>query len=96
MSYISRPSHAALKQALDAWAWPGGYPVYAVMVDGEALCPRCARENIRLILADTRGKTRDGWHFAGATINWEDSDLYCDHCGNPIEAAYTPDTALVD
>ena len=96
MSYISRHLHQSLKSALDAYAWPGGYPVYAVMADGEALCPRCARENIRLILADTRGETRFGWHFATSGINWEDSDLYCAHCGNPIEAAYAPDTALVD
>ena len=90
MPYISRPAHAALKQTLETCVWPGGYPIYAVMADGDVLCPRCARENIRLILAATRGKTRGGWHFDGATINCEDSDLYCDHCGNPIEAAYTP------
>jgi hypothetical protein len=64
------------------------------MDDGEALCPPCVRENIRLILTATRGKTRDGWHFVGATINWEDFDLHCALCGSPIEAAYTPDTAL--
>ncbi len=87
MPYISRQLHQSLKSALDAYAWPGGYPVYAVMADGEALCPHCARENIR---------TRCGWHFATFDVKWEGSDLYCDHCGNPIEAAYTPDTALVD
>ena len=95
MPYISRPSHAALKQALDAYAWPGGYPVYAVMADGEALCPRCVRESVRLILAATHTlepASWDDWRLAGAQVNWEDSDLYCAHCGNPIEAAYTPDT----
>ena len=31
---------------LPAYAWPGGYPIYYVLADGETLCPACAnREN---------------------------------------------------
>ena len=92
MPYIPRHLHVALKSALDAYAWPGGYPVYAVLDDGESLCPSCARENVRLILSATHDRDiHSGWYFVGAHINWEDSDLYCAHCYKPLEPAYPPD-----
>ena len=92
MPYIPRNLHVALKSALDAYAWPGGYPVYAVMDDGESLCPSCVRENVRLILSATHDRDiHSGWYFVGAQVNWEDDSLYCAHCGKPLEPAYPPD-----
>ena len=92
MPYIPRHLHHDLKSALDAYAWPGGYPVYAVMDDGESLCPSCARENVRLILSATHDRDiHSGWYFVGAQVNWEDDSLYCAHCGKPLEPAYPPD-----
>ena len=92
MPYIPRHLHHDLKSALDAYAWPGGYPVYAVMDDGESLCPSCARENVRLILSATHDRDiHSGWYFSGAQVNWEDDSLYCAHCGKPLEPAYPPD-----
>ena len=74
--------------AREPYAWPGGYPRFAVMTDGEALCVACVRGNYRQVYRDTRDNSRSGWAFAGSQINWEDHDLICAHCNKPIESAY--------
>jgi hypothetical protein len=77
------------------YAWPGGYPRYAVLEDGAALCVKCCTDEYKLILGHTRTpSTRSGWEYAGADINWEDPELHCDHCGNRIESAYAEDEAV--
>ncbi len=76
------------------YAWPGGYPMYFVLSDGEALSfksAKLARRHILEALADYRTNRREhsGWRPIGLAINWEDSDLHCVHTGEAIEAAYT-------
>lgn len=45
-----------LKQALrNKYAWPGGYPLYLITQDGEALSIDAARDNWREICAAQRG-----------------------------------------
>lgn len=79
-----------IKQAIrDKYAWPGGYPLFLVMNDGGALCMDCARAEFRQIAHDTVKGWSTGWDAAAADINWEDSELTCDHCGNHIESAYS-------
>lgn len=73
------------------WAWPGGYPVYFVMSDGEALSFKAARENRRLILEAIRDRDFTGWRVIGADINWEDTSLYCADSGERIPSAYGED-----
>jgi len=70
------------------YAWPGGYPMHAVMYDGEALCHKCCVENADLIRSHTTDNDRDDWTCIGVDINWEDPDLYCAHCNERIESAY--------
>ena len=70
------------------YAWPGGYPMIAVMRDGGVLCHACAKENAKLIIAATRDRDRSGWEVAGVDVNWADAELRCDHCGDLIESAY--------
>lgn len=72
----------------EPYAWPGGYPLYIVMSDGAALCTDCAKKELGLIAAATSQGYQDGWKAEGVDINWEDTELYCDHCGNHIESAY--------
>ena len=80
---------AAKTVARDVYAWPGGYPLYLVTTDGGCLCPACVKSQWRsLVGAALSHDTRSGWHPEGADINWEDAALYCDHCGEQIEAAY--------
>jgi len=69
------------------FAWPGGYPVYTVMSDGEMLCCKCAKNNFKAIVAATKAGLRDGWKAEGAQILWEGEE-YCAHCGSILESAY--------
>jgi hypothetical protein len=68
-------------------AWPGGYPVYAVLSDGEMVCHECAKKEYKNILDSTRNGSRDGWQCIGADILWE-GVAYCGHCSKELESAY--------
>jgi hypothetical protein len=74
--------------ARNPYAWPGGYPRFAITDDGGALCPKCCRAEFGLIARSLPG---DGWHVVAHDINYEDNSLYCDHCNNQIESAYGDD-----
>lgn len=70
------------------YAWPGGYPMYFVANDGEALSFEAVKENYRNILYATKYKQNNGWRIVGVDINWEDENLYCGHNGQKIASAY--------
>jgi len=74
---------------LAGYAWPGGYPLYYVTLDGGTLCPDCAAE------ADLEGLAGDSdspeWYITNVVVNWEDQQLYCDDCCERIESAYCTD-----
>lgn len=72
----------------EKYAWPGGYPLFIVLADGAALCTDCTEKELGLIAAATSQDFRDGWKASGVDVNWEDPDLYCDHCSKRIKAAY--------
>jgi hypothetical protein len=74
------------------YAWPGGYPLFFVMADGESLSFQAARENRRSILDALAHRTRD-WLPVAFVTNWEDPDLTCVHTGERIESAYAEDDA---
>jgi len=67
--------------------WPGGYPVYILMADGELMCPTCARTNYKLIVNDTARYRSGSWQAAGAMILWEGVETCC-HCGKTLDSAY--------
>ena len=56
----------------------GGYPIFYLDKNNEALCPECA-------------SVPDEEKIGGALVNWEDESLYCDECGGSIECAYPGD-----
>ena len=73
------------------YAWPGGYPVYFLLSDGEAISFKAAREKStrREMLAALRdNNTRCGWMPIALEINWEDENLYCVQTSERIESAY--------
>ena len=76
------------KAITDRYAWPGGYPMYLVMSDSMPICMDCAAKNEELILRATNDGYEDGWIVSYVEVNWEDSDLCCEHCGEKIESAY--------
>jgi hypothetical protein len=77
----------AMRDALVAtpFAFPGGYPLYAVTDDGQPLCHRCAKGEHSCI-GFTTGS--DGWCIVDLQANFEDPDLNCANCGAIIESAY--------
>ena len=73
------------------YAWPGGYPRYTVLADGELLCATCARENYKLIAHSTAKMYNDGWTAVGSMVLYEhegDMPTICVHCGKELAAAY--------
>ena len=79
----------SIKQAIrDKYAWPGGYPLYLLTSDGAALCVDCGKKEYRNIVRAIHHNVYNGWKVTAADVNWEDTELYCDHCSQPIESAY--------
>jgi hypothetical protein len=75
------------RDPLPAFAWPGGYPMFYLFRDGGVCCAGCANENIAQIDAEGRN-SHGGWALTAADVNYEDTDLHCDHCGESIPSAY--------
>lgn len=70
------------------YAWPGGYPVFFITRDNAVLSFETAQDNQTAIRQCIRNQGRYGWTICGIDINWECLDLYCEHSGERIEAAY--------
>ena len=88
--YRTIKTAAEFKATLRAgpFAWPGGYPLYFVMSDGESMSFESARENMREIISAIAARDNSGWRPIGVEINYEDSEMVCCHSGRPIESAY--------
>ncbi len=85
-----------IKDAIRAkYAWPGGYPLYLVTSDGAALCCDCGRKEWKQIAYAIMHGLNDGWRVVAPDVNWEDPELYCDHCSQRIESAYAPEGAAI-
>ena len=85
MTIQSKSLRLADQLSASPYAWPGGYPLFAITNDGAALCKHCAKSE-RSSIGTTTGT--DGWTVEALDVNWEDPDLFCDHCGTRIESAY--------
>jgi hypothetical protein len=70
---------------LMAYAFPGGYPIYYLAADNGVLCPKCANEYTPERDNDEQLKP------VAFGINYEDAQLYCEHCNKRIESAYAED-----
>ena len=81
---------AQLRATLRAgpYAWPGGYPLFFITSDGAALSFAAVRSELRQVLESISTGASDGFRVVACAINYEDSDLTCDHTGEQIPAAY--------
>jgi hypothetical protein len=92
--YQTRPRHlrtaADVKAALRAgpYAWPGGYPLFFVAADGEALSFNAVRDNLREVLPAMSQPWDRSWRVVNVDINYEDPELCCAHTGERIPSAY--------
>lgn len=68
------------------------YPTYHVMADCGTVCQDCLEADAALVEEATANPGTDSqWQYADTDVNWEDPDLYCDHCGHRIPSAYADD-----
>lgn len=74
-----------------AYAWPGGYPMYFIASDGEALSFEAVQAEYFQCAYSMRHRINDGWRIVGCDINWEDAELTCAHTGKRIPSAYAED-----
>jgi hypothetical protein len=70
------------------WAWPGGYPMALMMLDGECIDAKTAKDHYRLIRDNMRDRTSSDWVPVATFINWEDENLFCAHSNRQIQSAY--------
>lgn len=83
--------HAVKAAIRQPYVWPGGYPLYVVMADGESLSIAAAKSHWRAICRACIFKSanyRDDWEVHGVETNWEDGALYCADTNERIESAY--------
>lgn len=87
--YLSQTSHEAVREALQGFSFPGGYPIFARMQDGEAVCLDC----LKLIVRATHDYEANppGFDTQWAEVNEESTHLYCSNCSQPIPSAYGED-----
>lgn len=85
---INTPADFGKSLKSGPYAWPGGYPLFYVTGDGAALCFGCAKKEGHRIIDSIRNHCNDGWKVEAIDVNWEDPELYCDHCNQAIESAY--------
>ncbi len=79
---------ADLKATLRAgpYAWPGGYPLYFILADGESASFNTVKAEFRHICASYL-EGDSAWQVIGCDVNYE-SVMRCAISGNLIEAAY--------
>jgi hypothetical protein len=81
-----------LKATLRAggFAWPGGYPLYFITSDGDALSFEALKDKntLRAVLSSVRYGRNDGWRIVACEVNWEDNELECVDTMKRIPSAY--------
>lgn len=85
---IETPAQLRATLRAGAYAWPGGYPLFLLLSDGECLCFKCARREYRQVSRAIREHSRDGWRVVGCDINYNDLHMFCARCGEHMESAY--------
>ena len=71
--------------SLQAYAWPGGYPIYYMTIDA-VLCPDCANGGNGSDASETNEDPQ--WRLVGYAVHYEGAPLQCEHCNAQIESAY--------
>lgn len=68
----------------------GGYPLYFLASDCEALSFKAVRQELRNVMSALAQPAFvfNNWCVIGVEINYEDNDLFCTHTGIQIKSAY--------
>jgi len=68
------------------YAWPGGYPLYLVDIEGDCYHIDCVRGMYRSVVNDT--KHGSGFVMTNVEVNWENTAMWCYECHEIIDSAY--------
>lgn len=85
---IDTPSQLKATLRAGPVAWPGCYPLRFICDDGESLCFKCCRSELRQIIPAIVSQSRDSWRVIACDINYDDNDLICSNCNEQIKSAY--------
>lgn len=90
---ITRCDQFNLALSNGSHVFPGGYPLYFVMADGESLAFDVAglpdvAPLIRDAIIAGPNTGNDDWRVVAVSVNYEDNYLTCVHTGQGIECAY--------
>lgn len=69
-----------------SFTFPGSYPMFYITKDNGVLCPKCCNDNREQCLDFENND--GGFSVVMADVNYENRNLFCDHCSKKIEAAY--------
>ena len=76
------------KPQLQAYAWPGGYPIVYYAGDMADICPECANGGNDAEFQNPKYQDDAQWILIECDIYWEGPDRFCAHCNRTIESAY--------
>lgn len=79
----------ALRQG--EYAWPGGYPIFFVMSDGQAASFDGVRGDFKNVIYSMRHNENYGYSVVGIEINYENEFLTCCFTNELIDCAYCED-----
>lgn len=86
-----REIKAALRSG--PYTWPGGYPIYFITTQGDALSFKAVYTGWRNVCEAhlVEGCDCNGWDVSAIDINWENAELRCAETNELIESAYGGD-----
>jgi len=70
--------------AREQFAFPGGYELIGITVDGGLLCSQCIRDNYKLILQSTYDGHETQWAVNHICTESELENTHCDNCYKAI------------
>jgi len=94
LTVVDNPNHIMnarrdVNDQLPAYAWPGGYPIVYYTGHGDALCYKCATEELdELSNGDERAPFGDDSNLKWYDINYEQHE-HCASCNLHMPGAYT-------
>ncbi len=67
------------------YAWPGGYELFGIAINGACICCNCMRKEYYQIAYSNRYKINDDWRIVAieCAVNY-DNYIYCENCNKTI------------
>lgn len=73
---------------LQAYAFPGGYPIIYYAKDMGDICPECANGGNDAEFQNPEYQDDEQWILVDCDIYFEGPTRFCEHCNTELESAY--------